>query len=205
MVHREVDGLLRTVAPLRAELTDPGLHCLVHALSPRVCHAGHETSEDNVVVYREVDGLLRTVAPRGQSPGPQEAQPVGAPYPALEPLQQKRLAARQAPCTQFCLFLHCVWLSGAAWQLGVTLSAEALACQVSTCASVASGSHRSGGCPASGLPRLQYQVFARQAFLQPTSLLQVCSGLNSSALRLRKSQAVPACLPVQHSPHAGGG
>ena len=70
-------------------------------------NAGHEVGEDNVQVYRERPnpsgpGLIyHSVNPLHASdkPGPLDGQLVLTPYPALERLQQKRLAARRHKTT----------------------------------------------------------------------------------------------------------
>ena len=71
--------------------------------------AGHETGEDNVQVYRECPdssgtGLVyKSVRPPHTSdpPGSLDGQLLLTPYPPLETLQQKRLAARRHKTT-FC-------------------------------------------------------------------------------------------------------
>lgn len=66
--------------------------------------AGHEIGEDSVQIYREVlhpSGELIYQSRHGkhEGAGPLHGQPILAPYPPLEGLQQKRLAARRHKTT----------------------------------------------------------------------------------------------------------
>lgn len=67
-------------------------------------YAGHEIGEDSVQIYREVlhpNGELMYQSKHGnhEGAGPLHGQPILAPYPTLEGLQQKRLAARRHKTT----------------------------------------------------------------------------------------------------------
>ncbi|KAK9799384.1 hypothetical protein WJX73_008409 [Symbiochloris irregularis] len=68
---------------------------------------GHETGEDNIHIYREAPSgegfIYKSVHSAGPSEraGPLHGQDIVAPYPPLERLQQKRLAARRHKTT-FC-------------------------------------------------------------------------------------------------------
>jgi acetyl-CoA carboxylase/biotin carboxylase 1 len=69
------------------------------------CHAaGHEIGEDSVQIYREVmhprgEVIYHSKHAKHEGAGPLHGQPVLAPYPKLEGLQQKRLAARRHKTT----------------------------------------------------------------------------------------------------------
>jgi len=89
-------GLAQWEVRLRA--ADGGGAWRVVVASP----TGHETGEDFVSVYREAPGGDGTdavptyaAAPGAGPPGPLDGAPLLSPYPPLEGLQQKRLAARR--------------------------------------------------------------------------------------------------------------
>ena len=68
-----------------------------------VC-AGHEIGEDSVQIYRETmhpngEVIYQSRHSKHESAGPLHGQPILAPYPPLEGLQQKRLAARRHKTT----------------------------------------------------------------------------------------------------------
>ena len=82
-------------------------HEAIHIYKPYFLSAGHETGEDSVQVYREVAApagigfVYKSVHPTHAEAGPLDGQAVLTPYPPLERLQQKRLAARRHKTT-FC-------------------------------------------------------------------------------------------------------
>ena len=94
--HLRRAGLAQWEARLRA--SDGGGAWRVVVASP----TGHETGEECVAVYREAagaDGAATYAAAPGVPPGPLHGAPLLSPYPPLEGLQQKRLAARRHKTT----------------------------------------------------------------------------------------------------------